>query len=315
VDEAKLKSDNTREMFSAYDAYNMATTQELARATGSASAMALASKFAPASPSQPQPALNAVGRGGALGGRSAAAAQSGSGQMEMARRFVRSTENLNAPLNPDALKSPADSTSTVPASASTPVLASFDLQQSGQEVRIVDKDGSLYTGQVQPSAVMAYSDLAAESRATTEQLAIAPQNQPSADKNVPAGFSFRVSGTNRSLNQLVIITGNLIAAADADSRALAPTPAPVRAAGGARGGRGGGGAGGRGGAVGGMMGGGMGGGGMGGMGGRRGGEAPAVSAEPPASATPRPSSAAWQISGRLAIGGGQELPFTATSSQ
>jgi hypothetical protein len=292
----------TQGVLSTHDAYDMVATQQLARASGDAPAMALASKFAATGSSLPRPALDSSG-GGGFGGRSAAAAQPGPGQMEMAQRFVRLTENINAPLDGTTLKSAADNPSAV--SVSTPVLASFDLQQSGQEVRIVDKDGSLYTGQVQSSGVLAYSNLAAESSAVAEQLAVAPQNQPSVDKKAPVGFSFLVSGTNRSLNQLVIITGNLIAATDSDSRAVAP--APMRAAGG-RGGRCG-----RGGGGGGRAGGGMGGGGMGGMGGA--GGAPAIPAEVPAPAAPKPSSAAWQISGKLAVGGGQEMPFTAASSQ
>lgn len=86
------------------------------------------------------------------------------------------------------------------------VLTRFEVQPDGANVRIVDADGSVYAGAAAP---------------------VVNQSQP---------FSFRAAGTNRSLNQLVVFTGeyepsvntslaNQLADNQASNSALAPATA------------------------------------------------------------------------------------------
>jgi hypothetical protein len=63
------------------------------------------------------------------------------------------------------------------------VLSSFRIQQTGPQLRIIDHDGSVYTGSL--------------------------QNQAPAVRATSYG-GFRVAGTNRSLNQLVIFSGDFV---------------------------------------------------------------------------------------------------------
>jgi hypothetical protein len=89
-----------------------------------------------------------------------------------------------------------------------PVLTSFRVEQNAGELRVVDADGSVYTGTVQ----VANKDL--ESRAV---FAGAFKNAPAAPPNgtlqpMPGArnYFFRVTGTNRNLRQNVVFSGNLI---------------------------------------------------------------------------------------------------------
>lgn len=114
-----------------------------------------------------------------------------------------------------------------------PVLANFQVQQKGMAIRIVDQDGSVYEGSL----------LVANPNAQNATLnGIAPNSIPQ-DKITPSGgadggggggglggasptqnsamsdtfqtavqnYFFRVNGTNRTLNQNVVFTGNLLA--------------------------------------------------------------------------------------------------------
>jgi hypothetical protein len=93
-------------------------------------------------------------------------------------------------------------------SAPAPVLVSFRLEQNGSKLRVVDADGSVYTGAVQlaeeatpPAAVVAASP--------KNRAAAAPPANAAAESSVQNYF-FRVAGTNRNLNQNVVFSGNLI---------------------------------------------------------------------------------------------------------
>lgn len=76
------------------------------------------------------------------------------------------------------------------------VLPRFNLQRNGQHVQIEDADGSVYQGVSQTVG----------SQSQEEKLvrALAESEQASTDQ----AFSFRAAGTNRSLNQLVVFTGD-----------------------------------------------------------------------------------------------------------
>jgi hypothetical protein len=101
-----------------------------------------------------------------------------------------------------------------------PVLASFQLEQAGRELRIVDGDGSVYSGSVQlDDATRRARPVKAEAPAATTA-ARAPgrvfeekaASSLDSDRLAPQTYSFRVAGTNRSLNKKVVFTGNLLAA-------------------------------------------------------------------------------------------------------
>ena len=103
-----------------------------------------------------------------------------------------------------------------------PVLTSFRVERSGSELRIVDGDGSVYSGFVQiadgaerlgsvngekPAAARALKARAAKP---------APQAATAAGSSAQAGqnYYFRVTGTNRTLHKKVVFTGNLVGAAN-----------------------------------------------------------------------------------------------------
>lgn len=95
-------------------------------------------------------------------------------------------------------------------SAARGIMVSFQLEQSGQQLRAVDQDGSVYIGSLQ--------QLQREEAPTSRRLAKRAEPQPARFGLVPTtqtgaqgfqAYSFQLSGTNRSLNQPVMITGTL----------------------------------------------------------------------------------------------------------
>lgn len=90
------------------------------------------------------------------------------------------------------------------------VLTQFEVRQLGSNVRIVDADGSIYEGPAQAAVELGRSS--APQRSTVS--AVSAQGTalqtgamaPTADQP----FSFRVIGTNRTLNQPVIFTGGYV---------------------------------------------------------------------------------------------------------
>ncbi len=112
-----------------------------------------------------------------------------------------------------------------------PVLASFQVEQTGSHLRIVDGDGSVYSGYVQaattarraPSARAAATAAAPASRVPLDGLE--PEKAAGLYSKRPASqtYSFRVAGTNRSLNQSIVFTGNLLTATNLASSLSAAT--------------------------------------------------------------------------------------------
>jgi prepilin-type processing-associated H-X9-DG protein len=102
-----------------------------------------------------------------------------------------------------------------------PVLANFQVQQNGTAISVVDADGSVYNGyllatdatvQNEPAAVQKiYSPRATPPPQLKEK---APQTNKAAEQSAQNYF-FRVAGTNRSLKQNVVFTGNLVAISNA----------------------------------------------------------------------------------------------------
>jgi len=96
----------------------------------------------------------------------------------------------------------------------TPVLQSFQVQQNGNLISVVDRDGSVYHGSAQPGTAMvrnepASVDTFAPPGALPQVQAKAGQpaeNQQQAAQN----YFFRVAGVNRTLQQNVVFTGNFM---------------------------------------------------------------------------------------------------------
>lgn len=97
-----------------------------------------------------------------------------------------------------------------------PVLAAFEVQQSGNAISVVDRDGSIYNGTVQPVELALQDDLSKAKEAADKPAVLldAAKKDLGFAGNIqsPAqNYSFRVAGANRSLNQNVVFVGNLIA--------------------------------------------------------------------------------------------------------
>jgi hypothetical protein len=99
------------------------------------------------------------------------------------------------------------------------VLASFHLERDGEAVRIVDADGSIYSGVVQTTAapvpVLSGGDKKLPEGLDTraEQKAV----RSAAESQARQIYSFRAVGTNRSLNELVVFNGDVFASTNETS--------------------------------------------------------------------------------------------------
>ena len=103
-------------------------------------------------------------------------------------------------------------------------LASFQIEQTGNQIRITDSDGSVYNGDLTvtntetPSAPAAGVALAPAPAAEAERQFAQPAIQngiPSLNNAALAqnqNFRFKAAGTNLSLNQRITISGEFIAA-------------------------------------------------------------------------------------------------------
>jgi hypothetical protein len=102
-----------------------------------------------------------------------------------------------------------------PQQAAAPVLAEFDFEQTGNRVRVVDADGSVYDGLIVEDLVKADQDSKEAARrdgAQNLKLKNAPSRQNALAEGMPAdspALNFRASGTNRTLQQAVTINGVL----------------------------------------------------------------------------------------------------------
>ena len=103
------------------------------------------------------------------------------------------------------------------------VLDSFKVEQNGNDLRVIDNDGSTYNGnivvgavQAPPGATFALAGRAEEAAARSRSFGGAALNL-NREQEAPAqqNFYFQVSGTNRTLNQNVVFTGNFIPATNA----------------------------------------------------------------------------------------------------
>jgi len=113
----------------------------------------------------------------------------------------------------------------------TPVLASFQIEQAGNQVRVIDNDGSVYTGSVEPVTTALAAPAASPARflapaesdrlggargggggggrreINTRMAGVVPAAAPQPAQRL---YSFRVSGTNRTLQQPVVFMWNYV---------------------------------------------------------------------------------------------------------
>lgn len=83
------------------------------------------------------------------------------------------------------------------------VLDNFEVQQLGNEIRVVDSDGSTYTGQLEPSAEGAKHDAGNTKRSYAARMNAEAKAEPVAN-----AARFRATGYNVSLKKSVVFEGN-----------------------------------------------------------------------------------------------------------
>lgn len=120
------------------------------------------------------------------------------------RRFVQAASGTGALLDKTA----------------PPILAAFDFEQNGSEIRIVDADGSVYLGALKPLTApsSAVAQTATPARALAEPnlklnrvtAQAAPAQPADHDDRSAIGYSFQAEGTNQTLKQKVVLTGAFV---------------------------------------------------------------------------------------------------------
>jgi hypothetical protein len=121
------------------------------------------------------------------------------------------------------------------------VLSSFQLEQNGRVIRIVDSDGSTYEGQTDDpqSEAGRKADVGVAAVAGEELKKTADDERAQTKSEASSSdalsltsqyFGFRVAGTNRTLNQLVVFQGNLLRENNASVNGAAAGLAPAQQA-------------------------------------------------------------------------------------
>ncbi len=97
-----------------------------------------------------------------------------------------------------------------PAQTNASILHSFTIQRAGQQMRVIDQDGSIYTGALVAAAGSPSPKKSWSAAKTETGSRIALVDPPvSAVSGGAWAFSLQATGTNRSLNQSIIITARL----------------------------------------------------------------------------------------------------------
>ncbi len=100
----------------------------------------------------------------------------------------------------------------------TPVLANFQVEQAGNQLRVIDGDGSTYLGEMESPTPEPVAMAAVEQKGGDISLrdATARAEQRRADVSSPTQqaaqslYAYRVVGTNRTLNQQVVFAWNFV---------------------------------------------------------------------------------------------------------
>ena len=146
--------------------------------------------------------------------------------LQKARAVTVAQHFVQIPHDAKAKSSLADSAAPL-----HPVLASFQIEQAGPMLRIVDGDGSVYTGSLQSaSAARRARSPKPEApaatygaRAPTREIDQLTASRVDSDALAQQTYAFRVTGTNRSLQKQVVFTGNLLTATNLTLSLPGPT--------------------------------------------------------------------------------------------
>ncbi len=113
------------------------------------------------------------------------------------------------------------------------VLANFQVEQSGNQLRVIDGDGSTYVGDLNTPVAMAVANDELRKK-TSGSIAAGSGAKPAAlpsssatPRDLPGAqdFGYRVAGTNRTLNQPVVFTWNFVALTNGLAAAQTKIPA------------------------------------------------------------------------------------------
>lgn len=87
-----------------------------------------------------------------------------------------------------------------------PVLANFQIEQSGSQLRVIDADGSTYHGEILATQAQQQKQITTYKNAGKQAAALDAINQ----NHQPDAYQFRVEGTNITLNQQVVFAWNCV---------------------------------------------------------------------------------------------------------
>jgi hypothetical protein len=94
------------------------------------------------------------------------------------------------------------------AAKTSPVLANFQVRQTGNEIQVLDGDGSVYDGSLRAASAIDQTGPAG-SAGTRQQEAQQSPDSVGGESATAQSYFFRVTGMNRTLKQKVVFSGNL----------------------------------------------------------------------------------------------------------
>ena len=175
----------------------------------------------------PPPSPAAAPTGGSRLQDKSFVARGGGVEKDAERVYSQSFANVAPELRAKAAKVKSETTAV-------PVLAKFQVQQVGDQLRVIDGDGSTYVGEMN-------KNFAADNGAGTGGKETAALAFETAKKPVTQGFAggvmtnqqatqdyyWRVEGTNRTLNQNVVFTWNFVATSNNPATTQLNTAGPA----------------------------------------------------------------------------------------
>lgn len=108
----------------------------------------------------------------------------------------------------------------VKAAPASPVLANFQVEQTGDLLRVIDSDGSSYLGGINAASVSSVGGSKSQLRFKGEEKLAEPAAAaaPASKQQSAQIESYRVEGTNRTLNQKVVFTWNFVPLTNAQAQ-------------------------------------------------------------------------------------------------
>jgi hypothetical protein len=105
------------------------------------------------------------------------------------------------------------------------LLDNFQVEQDGRQIRVVDADGSTYTGQIERLARSDARNLEKRNYTAPSQRAAAAGPAKAGDESAGNEFYFQATGYNGSLKKSVVFEGNYIVTVPPQEKARAAAPA------------------------------------------------------------------------------------------